>query len=206
MKKFAIIFAAIVAIFLISAIAAGIVISFTVVKPTTKAINQKLVEHFAKIVRIPQGILPPNVGFDLTSYSWEMETIEKEVTGVKFSYNPVFVRSQNVILATLEMPEGGDVSIFNKVLPAVVADKQSVDSAINVEKANLSANQDAGYSKINLSVKPETKQTVKITWEYDKSKLGNDLSQDYAKLAKYPPSLLGIFYGLPHLIIGLLGG
>ena len=206
MKKFAIIFAAIVAIFLISAIAAGIVISFTVVKPTTKAINQKLVEHFAKIVRIPQGILPPNVGFDLTSYSWEMETIEKEVTGVKFSYNPVFVRSQNVILATLEMPEGGDVSIFNKVLPAVVADKQSVDSAINVEKANLSANQDAGYSKINLSVKPETKQTVKITWEYDKSKLGNDLSQDYAKLAKYPPSLLRIFYGLPHLIIGLLGG
>jgi len=205
-KKFAIIFAAIVAIFLISAIAAGIVISFTVVKPTTKAINQKLVEHFAKIVRIPQGILPPNVGFDLTSYSWEMETIEKEVTGVKFSYNPVFVRSQNVILATLEMPEGGDVSIFNKVLPAVVADKQSVDSAINVEKANLSANQDAGYSKINLSVKPETKQTVKITWEYDKSKLGNDLSQDYAKLAKYPPSLLRIFYGLPHLIIGLLGG
>ena len=206
MKKFAIIFAAIVAIFLISAIAAGIVISFTVVKPTTKAINQKLVEHFAKIVRIPQGILPPNVGFDLTSYSWEMETIEKEVTGVKFSYNPVFVRSQNVILATLEMPEGGDVSIFNKVLPAVVADKQSVDSAINVEKANLSANQDAGYSKINLSVKPETKQTVKITWEYDKSKLGNDLSQDYAKLAKYPPSLLRIFDGLPHLIIGLLGG
>ena len=206
MKKFAIIFAAIVAIFLISAIAAGIVISFTVVKPTTKAINQKLVEHFAKIVRIPQGILPPNIGFDLTSYSWEMETIEKEVTGVKFSYNPVFVRSQNVILATLEMPEGGDVSIFNKVLPAVVADKQSVDSAINVEKANLSANQDAGYSKINLSIKPETKQTIKITWEYDKSKLGNDLSQDYAKLAKYPPSLLRIFYGLPHLIIGLLGG
>ena len=206
MKKFAIIFAAIVAIFLISAIAAGIVISFTVVKPTTKAINQKLVEHFAKIVRIPQGILPPNVGFDLTSYSWEMETIEKEVTGVKFSYNPAFVRNQNVILATLEMPEGGDVSIFNKVLGAVVSDKQSLNSALDIEKANLSANQDAGYSKINLSIKPETKQTIKITWEYDKSKLGNDLSQDYAKLAKYPPSLLGIFYGLPHLIIGLLGG
>ena len=190
----------------ISLIAAAVVLSFTVVKPTTETINQKLTEHFAKIVRIPKGILPPNIGFDSTSYSWEMETIEKEVTGVKFSYNPVFVRNQNVLLATLEIPEGGDVSIFNKVLPAVVSDKQSVDLAINIEKANLSANQDAGYSKINLSVKPETKQTVKITWEYDKSKLGNDLSQDYAKLAKYPPSLLRIFYGLPHLIIGLLGG
>jgi len=205
-KKIIIIFAAIVIILLISSIAVGIFVSFTIVKPTTEAINQKLAEHFAKIVRIPKGILPPNIGFDLTSYSWEMETVEKEVTGVKFSYNPAFVNNQNVILATLEMPEGGDVSIFNKVLGAVVSDKQSLNSALDIEKANLSANQDAGYSKINLSVKPETKQTVKITWEYDKSKLGNDLSQNYAKLAKYPPSLLRIFYGLPHLIIGLLGG
>ena len=126
--------------------------------------------------------------------------------GKHLYYNPAFVRNQSVILATLEMPEGGDVSIFNKVLGAVVSDKQSLNSALDIEKANLSANQDAGYSKINLSIKPETKQTIKITWEYDKSKLGNDLSQDYAKLAKYPPSLLGIFYGLPHLIIGLLGG
>jgi len=205
-KKIVIISVVLVFVLLIASIAAGIIISFTVVKPTTKAINQKLAEHFAKIVRIPQGILPPNIGFDSTSYSWEMETIEKEVTGVKFSYNPAFVRNQNVILATLEMPERGDASIFNKVLPAVVSDKQSLNSALDIEKANLSANQDAGYSKINLSVKPETKQTIKITWEYDKSKLGNDLSNDYAKLAKYPPSLLGIFYGLPHLIIGLLGG
>lgn len=206
MKKIIIIFAAIVIILLISAIAIGIIISFTVVKPTTKAINQKLVEHFAKIVRVPNGILPPNTGFDSTSYSWEMETIEKEVTGVKFSYNPAFANDQNIIVATLEMPEGSDVSIFNKVLGAVVSDKQSLNSALDIEKANLSANQDAGYSKINLSLKPETKQTVKITWEYDKSTLDNDLSQEYTKLAKYPPSLLGIFYGLPHLIIGLLGG
>lgn len=206
MKKIVIIFALIVVVLLTSAIAAGIIVSFTVVKPTTKSINQKLSEHFAKIVRIPKGILPPNIGFDSTSYFWEMETIEKEVTGVKFTYNPAFSKDQTVILATLEMPEGGDASIFNKVLPAVVADRQSLNSALDVEKANLSANQDAGYSKINLSVKPETKQTIKITWEYEKSTLGNDLSQDYAKLAKYPKSLLSIFYGLPHLIIGLLGG
>ena len=206
MKRLVIISVIFILVFIIASIITAIIISFTVVKPTTEAINQKLAEHFAKIVRIPKGILPPNIGFDLTSYSWEMETIEKEVTGIKFSYNPAFVRNQSVILATLEMPEGGDVSIFNKVLGAVVSDKQSLNSALDIEKANLSANQDAGYSKINLSVKPETKQTIKITWEYDKSKLGNDLSNDYTKLAKYPPSLLGIFYGLPHLIIGLLGG
>ena len=206
MKRLVIISVIFILVFIIASIITAIIISFTVVKPTTEAINQKLAEHFAKIVRIPKGILPPNIGFDLISYFWEMETIEKEVTGIKFSYNPAFVRNQSVILATLEMPEGGDVSIFNKVLGAVVSDKQSLNSALDIEKANLSANQDAGYSKINLSIKPETKQTIKITWEYDKSKLGNDLSQDYAKLAKYPPSLLGIFYGLPHLIIGLLGG
>lgn len=206
MKKIVIIFVLIVVVLLTSAIAAGIIVSFTVVKPTTESINQKLAELFAKIVRIPEGILPPNIGFDSTSYFWEMETIEKEVTGIKFTYNPAFSKDQTVILAILEMPERGDASIFNKVLPAVVADRQSLNSALDVEKANLSANQDAGYSKINLSVKPETKQTIKITWEYEKSTLGNDLRQDYTKLAKYPKSLLSIFYGLPHLIIGLLGG
>ena len=206
MKKVLVISLIITVVIAVGLISSAVVISFAVVKPTTEAINQKLAQHFAKIVRIPKGILPPNQDFNQTSYFWEMETIEKEVTGVKFTYTPAFLKDQNVIVATLEMPEGGDASIFGKVLPAVVADKQTVDSALDIKKANLSANQEAGYSKITLSVKEDTKQTVKITWQYEKVNLTGDLTLEYAKLAVYPPFILKILYSLPHLIVGLLGG
>ena len=206
MKKVLVISLIITVVIAVGLISSAVVISFAVVKPTTEAINQKLAQHFAKIVRIPKGILPPNQDFNQTSYFWEMETIEKEVTGVKFTYTPAFLKDQNVIVATLEMPEGGDASIFGKVLPAVVADKQTVDSALDIKKANLSANQEAGYSKITLSIKENTQQTAKITWQYDKVNLTGDLTLEYAKLAVYPPFILKILYGLPHLIVGLLGG
>ena len=206
MKKVLVISLIITVVIAVGLISSAVVISFAVVKPTTEAINQKLAQHFAKIVRIPKGILPPNQDFNQTSYFWEMETIEKEVTGVKFTYTPAFLKDQNVIMATLEMPEGGDASIFDKVLPAVVADKQTVDSALDIKKANLSANQEAGYSKITLSIKENTQQTAKITWQYDKVNLTGDLTLEYAKLAVYPPFILKILYGLPHLIVGLLGG
>ena len=206
MKKITIIFLLLVIIFLIVLAVAAVIASFVIVKPTTEAINQKLTEHFSKIVRIPKGILPPNIDFNQTSYLWEMETTEKEVIGVKFTYTPAFLKDQNVIVATLEMPEGSDASIFDKILPAIITDKQSVNSALDVKKANLSANQESGYSKIMLSVKEDTQQTVKITWQYDKVNLTEDLTQEYTKLAAYPSFILKILYSLPHLVIGLLGG
>jgi len=104
------------------------------------------------------------------------------------------------------MPEGGDPSIFNKVLAAVVADDQTVKSAQDIERANLAANQKAGYSKIDLMIKPETKQVLKISWTFDKNDLEEDLKKDYQGLSKYPKPIFGFLYGLPSLIMGLLSG
>jgi hypothetical protein len=151
-------------------------------------------------------IAPPIRGFDEIIYFWEMETIEKEVTSVKFRYTPSFAKNQNIIEATLEMPEGSDPSLFNKVLPAIITDSQSLNSTSNIEKANLSGNEKAGYEKIKLAIKPETKQTILITWEFTKAKLPQDLKGEYSKLATYPLPILKILYGLPNLVFGLLSG
>ena len=148
MKKITLIVLISSALILVSLLIAAIVISFTVIKPTADSINQKLTKKFAKIVRIPEGIPPPVRGIDTTSYFWEMETLEKEVTGVRFMFDPAFASYKKEIVAILEMPEGSDASIFNKVLAAVVSDNQTVESARNIEKANLSANKEAGYAKI----------------------------------------------------------
>ncbi len=192
-------------LFLIVIAVTAVIISFTIIKPTTEEINRKLVEKFASVVTVPRGILPPAYSFDETNYSWEMETIEHEVTGVKFRFTTAFSKNQNKLQATLEMPEGSDVSLFNKVLPAIITDKQSLDSAIDVEKANLSANEKAGYSQIKISVIPQTKQAAQINWEFEKDSLGDDLVNLYSKL-NYPEPLLKFLYGIPHLIFSLLSG
>ncbi|OGD83096.1 hypothetical protein A2165_04175 [Candidatus Curtissbacteria bacterium RBG_13_40_7] len=192
---------------LISIVFAAIFISFSQVLPATDAINQKLTQQvMAKVVRIPQMIEPPIRGFDEVIYSWEMETLEKEVIGVKFRYTPAFAKNQTNLIATLEMPEGADASIFNKVLPALISDNQSLNSAQDVEKANLNANDQAGYERIKLAVKPQTKQTILITWEFEKNKLPKDLTNEYSKLSRYPLPILKILHSLPHFIFGLLSG
>ena len=119
-------------------------------------------------------------------------------------YDPAFLASEKEIVAILEMPDGSDASIFNKVLAAVVADQQTAKSAQDVEKANLGANSQAGYRKIDLSIKPDTNQVIRITWTYKKKDLGDDLVGDYQKLSKYPKPIFGLLFGLPGLILGLL--
>jgi len=204
-KKIVIISTVIIFVVLIFAIVAAVIISFAIIKPTTEEINRKLVEKFTSVVSVPKGILPPAYSFDETNYFWEMETLEHEVTGVKFRFTTAFSKNQNKLQATLEMPEGSDVSLFNKVLPAIITDKQSLDSALDVEKANLSANEKAGYSQIKISVIPQTKQAAQINWEFEKNSLGDDLLNLYSKL-NYPEPLLKFLYGIPHLIFSLLSG
>lgn len=160
----------------------------------------------ARIVYIPEGIPPPVFGYESTDYFWEMETPAGEVTGIRFNYRPSFAKNQRTITAILEMPEGGDASIFTKVLPAVVADGQSLKSAQDPQKANLTANPEVGYHQIKLTTKPETGQTIKIVWEFEKKTLDNQTLRFYQKLDKYPESYLKILHGLPSLILGLLGG
>jgi hypothetical protein len=206
-KKAIIISVVSIAVFLIVLVVAAVVISFTQVKPTVENINQKLSQQvLAKVVRIPEKIAPPIRGFDEVTYWWEMETIEKEVTPIEFRYTTAFAKNKISIEATLKMPEGSDPAIFNKVLPAIITDSQSLDSAKDIEKADLSANEIAGYEKIKLAVKPQTKQTIVITWEFSKSKLPQDLKIEYSKLAQYPQPIIKILYGLPNFLFGLLSG
>ncbi len=206
MKKILII--GFLAIFLAVIVAAilAVVIAFIVIRPTTEAINEKLARKFAAIVFIPEGIPPPSRSFGETVYFWEMETVQNEITGVRLRYTTSFNRESQTIEVTLEMPEEGDPSIFNKVLPAVIADRQSLEATKDIEKANLSANEQAGFNKLKLAVRPETKQTVKISWNFEKANLGDDLKNLYSKLDKYPEPILRVLYAFPNLVIGLLSG
>lgn len=205
MKKTTLILLTLFSIFAIGLVAI-VIIAFTQIKPTTERINQKLSRKFARIVRIPQGIPPPVRGFDETSYFWEMETLEGEVTGVRFRYTPAFSKSQKNIEAILEMPEGGDASIFGKVLPAVITDKKALKSALDIEKADLSPDNNIGYSKLNLDIKSQTKQTVRVKWEFEKDNLSEDLKTEYQNLSVIPPKILAVLYALPHFVLALLSG
>ena len=196
--SFATIFALLVLLFIII-----ISVSFKTIKPTTEAINRDLASYFSKIVYIPEGIPPPQQTLDKTEYFWEMETPQGEVTGIRLKYDPSFTQDKNTIQVTLEMPQNGDPSIFNKVLPAVISDKQSLDSARDPQKANLSANQQAGYKSIKLLVLPETNKTAQIVWEFDKFNLPDDLKSKYKRLEKFPPGVLKFLYTLPHFILSL---
>lgn len=184
----------------------AVIYSFTVVKPTTEAINKNLARFMARIIYIPEGIPAPIFGFNSTNYFWEMETPAGEVTGIRFSYTPAFTNGENKITATLEMPEQGDASIFTKVLPAVISDNQSLTSAQDPQKANLAASSQIGYSDIKLTLKPETSQTIKVVWEFDKNNLDRETLGYYTKLKRIPQSLLPVLHELPRIIIGLLGG
>lgn len=181
----------------------AVIYGFKVINPTTEEINRGLVKNFSKIVRVPEGIYPQTLTFDETIYVWEMETLQKEVITVRFKYNPAFEKSTNKITATLEMVEGGDASIFVKTLPALISDVQSLQSALDPKKADLAANQNVGYDLIELSLKPSTGQTIRISWDFSKTNVVR-LETQYRKLAKFPTPLLKMIYSLPHSIIGFL--
>lgn len=185
---------------------AALVVGFTIVVPTTEAINTQLAKDLAKIVAIPQFIPSPALSFDQTSYLWEMETREGEVTPVRFHHDTAFSKDQKEIKAVLELPQGGDPSIFVKVLPAVITDEKSLRSAQDPQKADLSPNPNAGYKQISIRIREETKQTTKITWEFEKSALSPQLQNLYAKLAVYPPTLLRFLYHLPKVTLEMLSG
>lgn len=180
--------------------------SFVVVRPTTQMINDKLASLvFSKIVRIPQGIPRPSYDFDQTEYFWEMETNSKEVTGIRFNYTPAFGKNENDIIVTLEMPENSDPSIFTKVLPAVISDDQTLQSATDPLKQNLNGNENAGFEKIALVIDKKNNQTIKISWKYSKRNLPEEVKMLYSKL-NYPKAVLKTFYKIPNFLLSLARG
>lgn len=206
MKKAIILSIASVFIILIGFIWYVISVSFNQVRPITTEINKNITKDLSKVVRIPEGIAPPMRDFNQTIYSWEMETPAKEVTGVTFKYTPSFAKKDGKIVAALEMPENGDPSIFNKVIEAIIVDEQSLSAARDPQKANLGANDKSGYNSIKLAVSPKSGQTTKITWEFDKKNLSNELNSSYTQINKIPGFALEFLYKLPGFVISLLKG
>lgn len=203
MKKYVILGLISVFVIIISLFSIAIYISFTKIKPITDTINQKLSSQvISKIVWVPEGIQRPGYEFNQTTYFWEMETTSKEVTGVNFKYTPAFTKNEKEIVVTLEMPENGDASIFTKVLPAIVADEQSIKSALDPQKANLGASSTAHFSSIQLTVN-RNNQTTKMVWIIPKENLPSDIREEYEKL-NFPA--LKTLYSIRHFIISLFQG
>lgn len=186
------------------AIVSLIIVSFAIVRPTVDDIAKIHAQKFAKIVRIPTVIRPQDKGFAETVYIWEMETNAGEVAPVRFRHDTGLVKSQDKIEAVLELPPGNDPSIFVKVLPAVISDRQALDSALDVEHANLNANPQIGYSQISLAVKPETNQTTRISWTFGRDFLTSGLEVEYGRLEKFPKPLLAFLYNFQKTTFELI--
>lgn len=185
---------------LIFAFLFAVIISFKVVKQTTDKINLALKDNFQTIVRIPAPIPPETKGFYQTIYIWEMETNALEVVKVRFTHDTAFSKATGQITATLEMEQGGDPSVFDKVLPAIIADRQTIISITDPNKINLNANREQGYDKIEFT-KSNTDKVIKIVWQYNKDVFVSKNQNLYKKIYSYPQK---IFEGLYILQRGIL--
>lgn len=206
MKKRGVAIGILVAVFLIFTVAA-IVFAFTKTKPTTERINRRLTDKFQKIVRIPTDIVIAKYTFDETLYIWEMTTPQNEAVPVRFTYSPDFLKTREKMEATLEMVTGGDPSIFDKVLAALIADGKTLKAVQDSENAEFSPNPDAGYTSYQLFLDTHTGKVVKIVWEFEKQSLADDETKKlYTQLNSLPPKAVRVLYEVPQVILGVLQG
>lgn len=157
----------------------------------------------AKIVRIPEN-LGSETTYEQTIYNWEMETPQQEVVPVHFAITHSFEKKEKEVIVFLEMSQNADASIFNKILPAIIAEEQSLKAAQDPQNANLAANKESGYRKIALQTN-SNKQTTKIIWIYEKEEI-EETKSSYEKLSKYPTAVLHILYSVPKFLSSLAGG
>ena len=206
MKKWVVTIAGIVVIFLVFTVAV-IVFAFTKTKPTAEKINQKLTDKFQKIVRIPTNIVIAKYTFDSTLYIWEMTTPQNEAVPVSFAYNPDFLRTEVKTQATLEMVQGGDPSIFDKVSAAVIADQKTLKSVQDTEHADFSPNEEIGYTSYKFFLDTKKGKVTKIVWEFEKQSLvDSEIENLYTQLNSLPPKAVKTLYEVPRVILGVLQG
>src|SRR5579872_6692939 len=135
--------------------------SFSTIVPTTQAINRDLGKYFSTVVYIPNGIDPPVQTFDQTIYQWDMQTNQNEVVGVKLTHDTGFAKGDNTITLTLEKEEKGDPSIFEKVLPAVIADKASLNIALDPKQSNIESTTEASYQSFKVDDRSSSQKATK---------------------------------------------
>ena len=206
MKKWVVAIGVFVVIFLIFTVAV-IVFAFTKTKPTAEKINQRLTDKFQKIVRIPTNIVITKYTFDSTLYVWEMTTPQNEAVPVSFTYNPDFLNTEGKIQATLEMVQGGDPSIFDKVSAAVIADGKTLRSVQDTVNADFSSNEEVGYTNYKFFYDARTGKVVKIVWEFEKQSLiDSEIDNLYTQLNSLPSKAVRTLYEIPRVILGVLQG
>ena len=206
MKKWLVIVGILIGVFLVFLVIT-IVFAFTKTKPTAEKINQKLTDKFQKIVRIPTNIVIAKYTFDSTLYIWEMTTPQNEAVPVSFSYNPDFLNNQGKTQVTLEMVQGGDQSIFDKVSAAVIADEKTLKSVQDTVNADFSPNPQIGYTSYKFFYDARTGKAVKIVWEFEKQSLVDSETENlYTQLNSLPPKAVRALYEVPRVILGVLQG
>ena len=135
-----------------------------------------------------------------------LEMGAKEIVPVKFFYSLSIPPQDKEIIATLEMGSGGDPSVFEKVLPALIADEKSLLASQQPQESDLGGNEKVGYSSIDLAQDKEKAKTVKITWVFNKENLSSDLKNKYKEVNSFPVGITRVLYSIPSLVIAVLGG
>ncbi len=169
------------------------IISFRFVKPKTRIITNELNLQLKRLINIPDG-LNAGTSYNNNNFSWEMETPRKEIVKVNFNYDPAYPKYKDKITNSLEMEEGGDPTVFNKVLPAIIRDDNLLE--VIKESANTKSCRKEGlaYSGISL-VCDNSGRVIKILWKIDKSSL-KDRGVDYSLLSPIPDFALERLYNL----------
>jgi len=128
-----------------------------------------------------------------------METPQKEVTQVRVISQTAYPKSQNKILVVLEKPENADSSVFDKVLPAVIADASTLDVAFSQNQQTYAAGKQDLYNFVKIE-RDQNLKVVKVVWEIDKDKLATN-NQHFEKLNKLPENLLKTLYSIQKTLL-----
>ena len=197
-KKLLIALGSLVVFFIIS-IVFIIVFSFSYVKKNTDAIIRLERDKLVNLIRIPNAVPPSNPNFYSITYTWEMETLEKEVTSVRVISETAYSKIQNKILVVLEKPEAADSSVFNKVLPAVIVDKKSLNVALSQDQQTYAAGEGDFYNFVKIE-RDKNLKVVKVIWEIDKEKFTIN-NQHFENLNKLPGNLFKILYNIQKTLL-----
>ena len=197
---------AIIIVFILTIIIA-IVLSFKIVRQTTDNINFALKQNFQSIVNVPTPVPPETRTFDQTTYIWEMETDAHEIVKVQFKHDTNFSKKSNQMVATLEMPSAGDPSLFDKVLPAIVTDRPTLSSLVDIHHPNVGQSPDNLYESVELTKSPiNSDKVVKITWHLNRNNFVNKNENLYKKIYSYPEPIIKALYSLQRAIIEIFSG
>jgi len=115
-----------------------------------------------------------------------MQTNQNEVVGVKLTHDTGFAKGDNTITLTLEKEEKGDPSIFEKVLPAVIADKASLNIALDPKQSNIESTTEASYQSFKVDDRSSSQKATKMEWTFDKNNLPQNIKEEYKKLENSP--------------------